>query len=68
MEFTQSSDVKALLQDLADLVGIDPVGFTTALKTRGDTSEPRQINSVAEVAGLVRDILVNTVGMGIDLP
>jgi hypothetical protein len=67
MELTQPSDVKALLQDLADLVGIDPAGFAMALKIRG-AGEPRPIKSVTDVAGLVRDILVNTVGMGIDLP
>ncbi len=68
MDLEQPADIDGLVQELAAVLGIDAQAFATILTSPAKDSEPRSIATPAEVTNLIRDVLVKTVGMGINLP
>ena len=68
MDLAEQSHLEQLLRDAALLLGVEQ-GMFNELRatTQVKPPEPRKLEKGNDLAQLVRDLLVKTVGMGVEL-
>ena len=69
MQLDDHPDLEQLLKDAALLLGVEQ-GMLNELRSlsQPNQTEPRKLEKGNDLAQLVRDLLVKTVGMGVELP
>jgi hypothetical protein len=69
MQIADLEDLKELFEDAAELLGLEvSVLSDYSQRFRNTPAGPSSLEKASDLKTLVRDLLVKTVGMGIDLP
>lgn len=67
MELAENSDMQRLIESVAEMLGVTRAVLSTNAVVQPEKSEP-PLDSTKALSSLVRSVLINTVGMGIELP